>query len=361
MIDRSTIFRQVRHDLFGSKDAQDASTLTYTWVADQFGHVTLGFIATLFLWAVLPIEWAAIVVAIAILIKEAYDYFYEFDRRQGAFPFDRNDVLLNCATSCIYTWIGAALAVIAVHFPPWSLLAAVVLVALSLPLAEYWLRRKIALQQSDVPFLYRLANFPENFDGPDGPAIITSLFAQPAPEFRHVVLTGPLNSGKTSLAVGTATEFGYRVGLCRFTSLVKLAQTGFSPGQEMTERAGLHAGTAFQDGRTVWPLSVAELLVVDDSDGGVPELEIAPSAIREALIAKLGSDFFSLMKGRRTLWVAGTNNRAELWQELVAALLTDGDLARVGEVALRADLQSKIRPGPLSSMLARFRRGRRSN
>jgi hypothetical protein len=48
MIDRSTIFRQVRHDLFGSKDAQDASTLTYTWVADQFGHVTLGFIATLF-------------------------------------------------------------------------------------------------------------------------------------------------------------------------------------------------------------------------------------------------------------------------------------------------------------------------
>jgi hypothetical protein len=140
MIDRSTIFRQVRHDLFGSKDAQDASSLTYTWVADQFGHVTLGFIATLFLWAVLPIEWAAIVVAIAILIKEAYDYFYEFDRRQGAFPFDRNDVLLNCATSCIYTWIGTALAVIAVHFPLWSLLAAVVLVALSLPLAEYWLR-----------------------------------------------------------------------------------------------------------------------------------------------------------------------------------------------------------------------------
>ena len=33
MIDRSTVFRQVRHDLFGRKDAQDASTLTYTWVA----------------------------------------------------------------------------------------------------------------------------------------------------------------------------------------------------------------------------------------------------------------------------------------------------------------------------------------
>jgi len=100
---------------------------------------------------------------------------------------------------------------------------------------------------------------------------------------------------------------------------------------------------------------------VDDSDGGVPEFEIAPSAIREALIAKLGNDFFSLMKGRRTLWVAGTNNRAELWQELVAALLTEGDLARIGKVALHDELQSKIRPDRLSSMLARFRRGHRSN
>ena len=134
MIDRSTILRQVSHDLFGSKDAQDASTLTYTWVADQFGHVTLGFIVTLFFWAVLPIEWAAIVVAIAIVIKEAYDYFYEFDRRQGAFPFDRTDVLFNCGASCIYTWIGAILAVVAVRFLAWSLLAAVVLVVLSSPL-----------------------------------------------------------------------------------------------------------------------------------------------------------------------------------------------------------------------------------
>jgi hypothetical protein len=217
---------------------------------------------------------STIVVVIAILIKEAYEYFYEFDRRQAAFPFDRNDVLLNCATFCIYTWIGITLAVIAVHFPLWSLLAAaVVLIVLSLPLAEYRLRRKIALQQSDVPFLYRLANFPQNFDGPVGPSIITSLVAQPAPEFRHVVLTGPLNCGKTSLAVGTATEFGYRAGLCRFISLIKLARTRFLPRQGMTERAGLHAGTAFQDGRTAWPLSAAELLVVDESDGGIPELE----------------------------------------------------------------------------------------
>jgi hypothetical protein len=67
------------------------------------------------------------------------------------------------------------------------------------------------------------------------------------------------------------------------------------------------------------------------------------------------------MKGRRTLWVAGTNNRAELWQKLVAALLTDGDPARVGKVALLDELQITIRPGRLSSTLARLSRRRRRN
>jgi hypothetical protein len=359
------IFQQVKHDLFGSKDAQDASTLTYTWTADQFGHITLGFIVTLLLsvTVLMPVvhsvEWSAIIAAVLITVKEAYDYFSELDRRQGAFPFDRNDVLLNCATSCIYTWIGAVLAVVAVRFPLWSLLAAPLLLVVSLPIAAYWLRRKVALQQSDAPFLYRLANFPENFVDNAGPGIITNLVAQADPQFRHVVMTGPLNSGKTSLAVGAATEFGYRVGLCRFISLVKLAQTGFSPGHGTTERRGLHEGTAFQDGRTIWPLGNVDLLVVDDADGGIPQLEIAEPDIKAALLARLGSEFFTRMKERRTLWVAGTNDRAEVWQQLVAELLTDGNLSLVGKVPLRQDLQSTIRTGPMAAAMARFRRGRR--
>jgi hypothetical protein len=54
MIDGLVIFRQVQHDRFGSKDAQDASTLSYTWVADQFGHITLGFIVALLLSSSFP-------------------------------------------------------------------------------------------------------------------------------------------------------------------------------------------------------------------------------------------------------------------------------------------------------------------
>jgi hypothetical protein len=351
VINGSMIFRQVRHDLFGSKDAQDAATLTYTWVADQFGHVTLGFIVTLLLYPVLSsVVWAAILVAVLITAKEAYDYFCEQDLRQSAFPFDRTDVLLNCATSCIYTWIGALLAVIWVPFPKSSLVAAPALVVMSLPIAAYWLQRKVALQQSDAPFLYRLANFPKNFECDDGAHIITNLYTRTEPQ--HVVLTGPLNSGKTSLAVGTATEFGYRVGLCRYISLIKLAQTG----QGTAERRGLHRETVFQDGRNIWPLDDVDLLVVDDADGGIPTLEIDPDKIKGALVRQLGDKFLSQMKKRRTLWVAGTNDRAELWQQLVADLLTDSDRTRVGKVALGKDVQSTIRTGPLAAAKARLRR-----
>jgi hypothetical protein len=66
----------------------------------------------------------------------------------------------------------------------------------------------------------------------------------------------------------------------------------------------------------------------------------------------LGEKFLPLMKERRTLWVAGTNDRAEMWHQLIAKLVTDGDVTRVGKVALSDNLRSKLRQGP------RFRRGR---
>jgi hypothetical protein len=126
----------------------------------------------------------------------------------------------------------------------------------------------------------------------------------------------------------------------------------------MTERPGVHTGTTFQDGRTIWPLDTAELLILDDADGGIPDLEIDPDRIQKALLDQLTPDFFAVMKQRRTLWVAGTNDRAPIWQALVAALLTDNDPAEVGAVALSADLIGALKQGPFTVVLHPFRRNR---
>ena len=36
LLDRGTIWRVAKHDLFGTKDVQDSPTLSYVWLADQF-------------------------------------------------------------------------------------------------------------------------------------------------------------------------------------------------------------------------------------------------------------------------------------------------------------------------------------
>src|SRR5690242_10942594 len=50
---RCDVWRQVRYDLFETKDVQDNPTYSYAWIADQGGHFSLGFLPTyLFAWIV---------------------------------------------------------------------------------------------------------------------------------------------------------------------------------------------------------------------------------------------------------------------------------------------------------------------
>ncbi len=43
------VLKQLKDDLIG-KDSYRGVTLTYTWLANQFGHFSLGFIPTCFIW-----------------------------------------------------------------------------------------------------------------------------------------------------------------------------------------------------------------------------------------------------------------------------------------------------------------------
>ena len=114
----------------------------------------------------------------------------------------------------------------------------------------------------------------------DGAQIIGRLFADSEPKLRHVVITGPLNSGKTSLAVGTATEFAFHVRQGRFISLVKLLQTGSASGTAKAPRRGIHPETTFQEGRTIWPLEAVDNSSSTMSTAGFHSCNLNPSASR---------------------------------------------------------------------------------
>src|SRR5262249_41387929 len=131
------VFVQVCHDLYGTKDVQDAITATYVWCADQIGHLTLGFVPTLLLcWAWRGIWelvrswvcpscgegggwWQVGYVVVAGLVfaywvyKEMTDYHDTFARRGNVFPFDSSDIWWNVETALLYFAIGGLLALAA--------------------------------------------------------------------------------------------------------------------------------------------------------------------------------------------------------------------------------------------------------
>ena len=75
------IRNQLKADLIG-KDSYRGVTLTYTWLANQFGHISLGFIPTFILYIILSKYydnvdasfWAAVFISAAWFIFETFNF-----------------------------------------------------------------------------------------------------------------------------------------------------------------------------------------------------------------------------------------------------------------------------------------------
>src|ERR1039458_9882326 len=80
-ITRRDILRQLKADLIG-KDSYRGVTLTYTWLANQFGHISLGFIPTFILFIFLSRYYgndiasfrASVIISITWLIFETFNF-----------------------------------------------------------------------------------------------------------------------------------------------------------------------------------------------------------------------------------------------------------------------------------------------
>ena len=153
--------------------------------------------------------------------------------------------------------------------------------------------------------------------------------AEAAPEFRHLVVTGPAGPGKTNLAVGIGTEFADRLGKGRYVGLSGLLHLIGAPPAP----AGL---LDYDDGRALWPLAEADLLIVDDVDVGLDtKALLTPEALESALVALKGQKPLGWLAGRRSVWVLGEGSSPEGWQVTLARLIgTDGRSIRTVRLPL---------------------------
>ncbi len=363
-------------DLYGTKDVQDAITASYVWMADQIGHLTLGLVPTLVLcWIVSGVgienetQHVALYAAVAAVIfavwyrKEQVDKNDSRSRAGGIFAYDSGDIEWNVTTALIYFGIGDLLGFCA--FVIWWLPLIALAVALypALAVAFWWLQRKVAFQQADLPYLYRLANFSQPLAtelvklveelsnlSDRRVALWDVLTCQKTerkgdPKIRHIILTGAVRAGKTSLCVGIGTEFSFALNRCRYLSAAKLVEHMLDPPEKQGDRE-------YADGRLLWALEYCDLVLVDDVDagvtGGVGELTrhlVDPNHMTQMLMTNGAPSPLRWLGGKRSVWVIGGRDQVEAWRTAIAQFMGI-EIDQIGIVWLGGKIsEHKMMPG----------------
>jgi hypothetical protein len=314
------------HDWFG-KDVQETPTVSYVWTADQFGHFGLGFQITFLLgwiaaWAGYSTSTTLATMAgvnIAVwVIKEAFDYLRERKKAAAAtseFPFNGMEILWNIVTALFYIAAGAVVAGAAAFYPWRPIVVFLVLLVPAILIGIWWLRRKITFQQAGLPYLYRLANFPTPIGDATAVRYIQALYDPKTPDPMHLIISGPIGAGKTCLAVGIGTEFAFRLGIGRYTTLAKLvdilSDTPSAPD----------ASTEFNDGRVLWPWDRSQLLIIDDVDTVLRRLAPAEEDELNAFTTHVSRRLPMTLKDRRTVWVLSDVSDLDKWRDAIGRAL----------------------------------------
>lgn len=360
------VWTQLWADLLG-KDVQDTATFSYEWVADQTGHFALGFELTYLLSWIAAVAgykdgrvgfWLGIAVIIVFALKETRDYYStkaQAEAAKSVFLFNGKEVAWNCVTAVFYIGIGALVAALALLNPLFGIISVFATFPFIAWMGYSWLRVKVTFQQAGVPYLYRLANFPSPQIGKEIGEFIVAMTKPAAPgdpptTAYHLLIAGPLDSGKSSLAVGIGSEYGIRMGIGRYTTWAKLLQEALRKDHEWDK-------PEFNDGRILWPWQTSDLLIVDDVDvlsdhfrGDDAERERAIAQQRaNVLKAQIPGEIQKALKFRRTCWVVGDVDDGELnrWRAMLADIIgVPTDVVRYVRLQDKIDALPPDRPTP---------------
>lgn len=314
------LLRQFWADAYG-KEVQTAATYSYTWLADQFGHICLGiiidFAATLACgFVMVELGWSdelhlntglvpGLLLTIFIVgFWEWSAYRSSVKQATGAFPLDTNLLRDNAMVAAGYMALGGILG-FAFHLtaPP-ALAISLIVVVVAVLLAPRWLRQKIIWQKASIPYLFRLADAAPGIDGNDAKTLqgLIDAGAPPNTQPCQVVIGGPIGSGRTSMAAGIGTEFAFKQNKVRYLSLDCLLEFAASA----TERS-------FPDdpGPTTisyWPWSQAQVVIIDGIGPMISAdaLESEANLVRfKRLLQKDLKSIAGVFKRCHTVWVLG--------------------------------------------------------
>jgi hypothetical protein len=323
LISTKQILTQLKADLIG-KDSYRGVTLTYSWLANQVGHFSLGFIPTLLTSVVLKkyttinnsAIWSAVIISITWLLFETYNFLGPLLLKKKStskllfipgkihsFNPPWTNIAFDTFTDLCFFWTGAFSASL---FLGYTNIAVYILLALLLILTfpiRYWYITKMYMQSAQYPFQFRLSQWEGNINPSD--KIIVDQFINNNEIGNHLFVFGVKGSGKTNISVGIGTEMSIKHNPCFYITGIKLVSV-------FSEPDSVNSNFPTQ----LWTWRQSSLLVIDDITAG--------GTIKNDLVNP--NNFLKIVDSYS---VINTENRNALQNKNVIWVLSDENLDAV--------------------------------
>ncbi|MFD0992504.1 hypothetical protein [Tenacibaculum geojense] len=270
------VFNQLKADLIG-KDSYRGVTLTYAWMANQFGHIALGFMPSFLLFVFLPQNsylkkplYVACIVTTFWLVFELYNFLgpllinriskykniYIPVGRKYVFKPSWKNIAFDTFTDMCFFAVGAFSFALLKEGSNTSIIILIALLVYLTVASRYWFLVKMYQQYANYPFQFRLSQW-NNFITTTNRKIVRNYLADEN-EGEHLLIFGSQLSGKTSLGVGLLNELSIKKHRCFYSSATKLYTYFF-----------IEDNALLSDWK-IWTWKQADYLIIDDVNPGSP-------------------------------------------------------------------------------------------
>lgn len=304
------IIKQLKKDLIG-KDSHRGVTLTYSWMANQFGHFSLGFIPTYLLYLFLqnwfPIDSSAIYATVTVALHwtffEAYNFIWPLIKLQrvNAFKSDYKNIGYDTFTDLCFFYYGGIIAFLTFSTINNIWLYTAILVAILIWSSRYWYLTKLCIQSAKFPFQSRLCMFTLPIDENSKKEILNFMSDM---KHNNLLIFGGHLTGKSTLAVSIATELAIKRISCYYTTFSKLLQ--------MTNKSD---EGILQHTKNINTWRTSSCLVIDDINIGNGNCEIASP--KNFLTCLTNTDYknqnITAIRNQKNIWVVGDYKNSDKW------------------------------------------------
>ena len=306
---------QLKNDLIG-KDSYRGVTLTYTWLANQFGHFSLGFIPTFVVFFFLhksmapqyAADYSVLIISSGWFLFEVYNLIgplmFEGNAslqtstvtiKKYSFTPDWRNITFDTVTDICFFWVGSLSSGLFSDYSDSKLiLLFLLLLCLAYP-CYYWYLTKMYIQHAIYPFQFRLSQW--NLDISEANKKIVYKFLKTPGTGNHLLLFGSKNNGQNSLSVAIGTERAIKHQSCTYLTAMKLfGMLNETPGD------------AANANNSLWNWRDSSLLVIDDMHPGnsVSDDIITPEKFIDFVMnCHCSKDNLAALKGKDVVWVMG--------------------------------------------------------